>query len=81
MGYTVRGIFQARTGAGSLFLLQGIFPSQGSNTGLPHCRRILYQLSHKGSPDLPLFNNPPADAGDTGWILGPERFPHMSQRD
>ena len=38
------------TGVGSLFLLQGIFPIQGSNPGLPHCRRILYQLSHKGSP-------------------------------
>ena len=38
------------TGVGSLFLLQGISPTQGSNPGLPHCRRILYQLSHKGSP-------------------------------
>ena len=38
------------TGVGSLSLLQGIFPTQGSNPGLPHCRRILYQLSHKGSP-------------------------------
>ena len=38
------------TGVGNLFLLQGIFPIQGSNPGLPHCRRILYQLSHKGSP-------------------------------
>ena len=38
------------TGMGSLSLLQGIFPTQGSNPGLPHCRRILYQLSHKGSP-------------------------------
>ena len=37
------------TGVGSLCLLQGIFPTQGSNSGLPHCRRILYQLSHKGS--------------------------------
>ena len=37
-------------GVGSLSLLQGIFPSQGCNPGLPHCRRILYQLSHKGSP-------------------------------
>ena len=34
----------------SLCLLQGIFPAQGSNPGLLHCRRILYQLSHKGSP-------------------------------
>ena len=38
------------TGVGGLSLLQGIFPTQGSNPGLPHCRRILYQLSHKGSP-------------------------------
>ena len=36
----------------SLSLLQGIFPSQGSNAGLPRCRRILYQLSHKGSPRI-----------------------------
>ena len=33
-------------------LLQGIFPIQGSNPGLLHCRRILYQLSHKGSPRI-----------------------------
>ena len=31
------------------FLLQGIFPTQGSNLGLPHCRQILYHLSHQGS--------------------------------
>ena len=40
------------TGAGSLSLLQGIFPTQGSNPGLLHCRQILYQLSQKGSPNL-----------------------------
>ena len=37
------------TGVGSLSLLHGIFPTQGLNPGLPHCRLILYQLSHKGS--------------------------------
>ena len=37
------------TGVGSLSLLQGIFPTQRSNPGLPHCRQILYQLSHQGS--------------------------------
>ena len=31
-------------------LLQGIFPTQGSNPGLLHCRQILYYLSHQGSP-------------------------------
>ena len=40
------------TGVGSLSFLQGIFPTQGSNLGLPHCRQILYQLSHKGSPRI-----------------------------
>ena len=38
------------TGVGSFSLLQGIFPTQGSNPGHPHCRQILYQLSDKGSP-------------------------------
>ena len=40
------------TGVDSLSLLQGIFPTQGSNPGLPRCRQILYQLSHKGSPRI-----------------------------
>ena len=38
------------TGVGSLSLLQGLFPTQRLNPGLLHCRRILNQLSHKGSP-------------------------------
>jgi len=38
------------TGVGSLSVLQGIFPTQGSNSGLLHCRQILYHLSHKRSP-------------------------------
>ena len=37
---------------GSLSLLQGIFPTQGLNPGLPRCRWILYQLSHQGSPRI-----------------------------
>ena len=40
------------TGVGSLSLFQGIFPTQGLNQGLPHCRWIFYQLSHKGSPRI-----------------------------
>ena len=39
-----------RTGVDGHALLQGIFPTQGLNPGLPHCRRILYQLGHQGSP-------------------------------
>ena len=42
MDYTVHG----------LSLLQGIYPTQGSNPGLWHCRWILYQMSHKGSPTI-----------------------------
>ena len=37
------------TGVGSCSLLQGIFPTQGSNLGLSHCRQILYHLSHLGT--------------------------------
>ena len=37
------------TGMGCHFLLQWIFPTQESNLGLPHCRQILYHLSHQGS--------------------------------
>ena len=47
------------TGVGSLSLLQGIFPTQGSKPGLPHCRQILYQLSHQGSPRI------------LGWVAYP----------
>ena len=53
MAYTVHGILQARTLEWVAFpFLQGIFPTQGSNPGFLHCRWILYQLSHKGSPSI-----------------------------
>ena len=43
--------FQGKsTGVGCHFLLQGIFPTQGSNPGLSHCRQTLYHLSHQESP-------------------------------
>ena len=41
------------TRVGSLSLLQEIFPTQGSNPGLPPCRRILYRLSHQGNLRMP----------------------------
>ena len=40
------------TGVSSHYLLQGIFPTQGSNPGLLNWRQILYQLSHQGSPRI-----------------------------
>ena len=45
------------TGVGSLSLLQGIFPIQGLNPGLLHCRQILYQLNYQGNPILKLNPN------------------------
>ena len=39
-------------GVGCHALLHGIFPTQGSNSGLLHCRWILYHLSHQGSPRI-----------------------------
>ena len=47
------------TGMGCHVLLQGIFPTQGSNPGLLHCGWILYQLSHQGSPRI------------LGWVAYP----------
>ena len=44
------------TGAGSLSLLQGNFQFQESNSGLLHCKQILYQLSYQGSP-LMIYNS------------------------
>ena len=52
MDHTIHGILQPQYWMGSLSLLQGIFPTQGSNPGLPHCRQILYQLSHRGNPRI-----------------------------
>ena len=43
------------TGVGCHFLLQGIFPTQGSNPSLLHCRYIVYHLSHQESPYI--FNS------------------------
>ena len=49
-GSSVHGIFQARLLEwAAISLLRGIFPTQGSNPGLLHCRQTLYHLSHQGS--------------------------------
>ena len=50
--YSPRNSPGQNTGVGCLSVLQGIFPTQGLNSGLLHCRQILYQLSHKGSPRI-----------------------------
>ena len=42
------------TGVGCRAVLREFFPTQGSNPGLPHCRQILYHISHQGSSVFPL---------------------------
>ena len=59
------------TGVGCHIPLQGIFSTQGSNPGLPHCRRILYWLSHQGSPYLDLS---PPRRGPTPDTFDPANF-------
>ena len=76
------------TRVGSYSLLQGIFSTQGLNPGLPHCRQMIYQLSHHGSLHWAFLTrasqvalvveNPPANAGDTrdmDFIPGSGRSP------
>ena len=46
---SVHGIFQARVLEWVAFSFSSIFPTQGSNLGLPHCRQTLYHLSHQGN--------------------------------
>ena len=58
------------TGVGSFSLLQGIFPTQGSNPGLPHCGRILYQLSNQGSPEVPQSQWRLLGGASRGWATG-----------
>ena len=52
--WTIQSLYSQgqNTGVGSLSLLQQIFPTQGLNRGLLHCRQILYQLSHQGRPRI-----------------------------
>ena len=56
LGSSVHGDSPGKnTGVGYHALLQEIFPTQGSNRGLLHCRQILYQLSYQGSRQSFLF--------------------------
>ena len=71
------GILQARI-LEWVALFRRIFPIQGSNPGLPHCRWILYQLSHKGSPRILEWVAYPFSSGSSqprnwtrvSWIAG-----------
>ena len=60
-----------RTGVGCHFLLQGIFPTQGSNPGLSHCRQTLYRLSHLGSQRLVITFLPRSKHLFISWLQSP----------
>ena len=46
------GFSRQKSWSGLPFPLHGVFPIQGLNLGLPHCRQILYHMSHQGSPSI-----------------------------
>ena len=67
------------TGVGCPALLQGIFPTQGSNPGLPYCRRILSCLNYEGRPlSTPgtswMEDSSPLEASLTWWEHESENF-------
>ena len=55
------------TGMGCHSLLQGSFPTQGSNPGLSHCRQMLYCLRHQESPNVQMFS---CFLGPPQWLRG-----------
>ena len=64
-GFSVHGGSLGRnTGVSCHALLQRIFPTQGQNPALPHCRQILCHLSHQGSPEVHGISQ----AGILGWV-------------
>ena len=67
-GSSVHGILQARILEWVVIPFSRIFPTQGLNPGLPHCRRILYRLSHQGChQDL---RNAAGFRNPISWLLG-----------
>ena len=78
--YSPGNSLEQNTRVGSLSLLRGIFPTQGLNPGLLHCRWILYQLSHKGSPRIlewvayPFFSRSSQPRNQTGVSCIAGRF-------
>ena len=69
------GFFRLEYWSGLPFPSQGIFPTQGSNPGLLHCRQILYHLSHQGRPGGLVVKNLPAVQKVAGLIPGSGRSP------
>jgi len=81
MDYRVNGIFQARILEWVAVPFSRIFPTQESNLGLLHCKKILYQLSHQGSPNGVRIVFSLKDAGTIGYsrakyMYGVTPLPH-----
>ena len=71
------------TGVGCHALLQGIFPTQGWNPGLPHCRWIFCSLSHQGSPytffqSLIIFSRNVRETASSTQSQTPFKTKHLS---
>ena len=67
-GSSIHGFLGKSTGVGCHFLLQGIFPTWGSNPGLPHFRQTLYRLSHQGSLSYRLKRSTLLNVHLIGWV-------------
>ena len=77
-GFSVHGDSPGQnTGVGSHALLQRIFPTQGSNPGLLHCRQILYYLSHRRS--LVLLKSTSGSLQDSEHSAQPARVLRLSE--
>ena len=63
-----RGSPRKNTGVGCQALLQGIFPTQGSNPGILHCRWILYSLEPPGKPKKTRVGNLSLLQGNGTWV-------------
>ena len=68
------------TGVGSLSLLQRIIPTQGSNSGLPHCRQILYQLSQREAQREKVGDLPPKKILKSTWLSYWEKEEYPSNK-
>ena len=67
------------TGVGCCALLQGIFPTQGLNPDIPHCRQILYCLNHEGSPSILEWVAYPFSSGSS-WPMNRTRVSCIADR-
>ena len=71
--------FQGKsTGVGCYFLLQGIFPTQGWNPGLSHCRQTLYHLNHQGRHEIGKISKTLALTA-SNWLRNHNPIKHIFQ--